>query len=131
MIAVDSSAIIAVALAEPDAARFVGPLEGSVCLVGWPTLLEVHMVLTGYGKKKALAATELWREGPGIRTIDFDATLFAAASAAFDRYGKGQGSGAGLNFGDCMAYAVARHFDVPLLYKGTDFARTDIRPALP
>ena len=54
-----------------------------------------------------------------------------AASDAFDRFGKGIGHPAKLNFGDCMAYAVAKVHDVPLLYKGTDFAQTDIRPALP
>jgi ribonuclease VapC len=131
MIAVDSSAVVAVALGEPEAERFATLLEGSVCLVGWPTLLEVQLVLSSYGKPKALRAAELWREGPDVRPIEFDRPLFEIACRAFERYGKGRGSKAKLNFGDCMAYAVARHFDLPLLYKGTDFALTDIRPALP
>jgi ribonuclease VapC len=130
VIAVDSSALIAVALAETDADKFIGPLEGSVCLIGWPTLLEVHLVLTGYDKKTALAAVDYWRSGPLIRTIDFDQPLFGAAVEAFDRFGKGIGHPAGLNFGDCMAYAIAKLHDVPLLYKGSDFAHTDIVPAL-
>jgi ribonuclease VapC len=57
--------------------------------------------------------------------------MYQSATEAFERYGKGCGHPAQLNFGDCMAYAVAKHYDVPLLYKGRDFARTDIRPALP
>jgi ribonuclease VapC len=131
MIAVDSSAIIAVVLAEPDADQLVALLEGSVCLVGWPTLLEVHMVLRGKGKEKAIAAAEIWRGGPDVRPIDFNRALFEEATAAFNRYGKGRGSEARLNFGDCMAYAVARAYNVPLLYKGGDFSKTDITPARP
>ena len=58
----------------------------------------------------------------------FDERLFQAANRAFEQYGKGMGHPAQLNFGDCMAYAVAKVHDVPLLYKGDDFAQTDIRP---
>lgn len=130
MIAVDSSALVAVSLLEPEAEKFLGPLEGSVCLIGWPTLLEVHLVLTSYEKNQALAAIEYWRGGPQVRTIAFDKVLYDAAVDAFDRFGRGRHP-ARLNFGDCMAYAVAKVHDVPLLYKGTDFASTDIQPALP
>ena len=53
-----------------------------------------------------------------------------AASQAFEKFGKASRHPAKLNFGDCMAYAVARHHGVPLLYKGDDFAQTDIPSAL-
>ena len=53
-----------------------------------------------------------------------------AALAAFGSYGKGSGHPAGLNFGDCFAYALAKISGEPLLFKGTDFARTDIKAAL-
>lgn len=131
MIAVDSSAVVAVALAEPDAEKFVAPLEGSVCLVCWPTLLEVHLLLASYGKTTGLAVVESWRSGPDVRIVDFDEHLFSAARHAFDRFGRGTGHPAKLNYGDCMAYAVAKVHGIPLLYKGADFARTDIVPALP
>lgn len=130
MIAVDSSAILAMALHEDDAKRFVGPLAGAPCLVGWPTLLEVYLVLRGRGKMQALAAVELWRAHPNVTTVDFDQPLFEYARDAFDRYGKGLHP-ARLNFGDCISYALAKREDVPLLYKGNDFAQTDIPSALP
>jgi ribonuclease VapC len=130
MIAVDSSAILAMALDEDDARRFVGPLAGAPCLVGWPTLFEVHLVLRGKGKTKALAAVELWRARRNVTTVDFDQSLFEHARDAFDRYGKGLHP-AKLNFGDCLSYALAKREDVPLLYKGSDFAKTDVPSALP
>ncbi len=53
------------------------------------------------------------------------------AREAFNRYGKGMGSPAQLNFGDCLVYALARSTGEPLLFKGGDFGRTDLAPALP
>ncbi len=67
---------------------------------------------------------------PRIEVVAFDQRIFENAREAFDRFGRGRHP-AKLNFGDCMAYAVAKAHDVPLLYKGDDFARTDIRAALP
>jgi ribonuclease VapC len=57
--------------------------------------------------------------------------MYRIAIEAFDRFGRGRGHPAKLNFGDCMAYAVAKAHQVPLLYKGDDFAKTDIATALP
>jgi ribonuclease VapC len=65
-----------------------------------------------------------------IHVVPFSMRLYHAAVHAFERFGKGRGHPAKLNYGDCMAYAVAKHHEVPLLYKGEDFALTDIRPAL-
>ena len=64
----------------------------------------------------------------GSRSSPFEPETAALAIDAYARFGKGRHP-AGLNFGDCFAYACARHFDVPLLYKGDDFALTDIRAA--
>lgn len=63
-----------------------------------------------------------------IDVVNFTDPLAILAVEAFDRYGKGRHK-AGLNFGDCMAYALAKSLDAPLLFKGGDFALTDIRPA--
>ena len=54
---------------------------------------------------------------------------YGVAVDAFNRYGKGRGHPAQLNFGDCLSYAVARSRNLPLLFKGDDFARTDLVPA--
>ena len=64
-----------------------------------------------------------------IEVISWTEELADVAADAFLRFGKGRHS-AKLNFGDCMAYALAKSLDAPLLYKGADFARTDIRSAL-
>jgi ribonuclease VapC len=61
--------------------------------------------------------------------VAFDAGHIAAAREGFRRFGKGRHR-AGLNFGDCCAYALARTLDAPLLFKGDDFALTDVRRAL-
>jgi ribonuclease VapC len=59
-----------------------------------------------------------------------DAAVVRLAADAAEFYGRGTGHPARLNFGDCLAYAVAKHLDAPLLYKGDDFIHTDIRSAL-
>ncbi len=125
MIAVDTSAIIAIALAEPEAEGFdrVVSTEPFI-IIGVPTLLEARMMLAGrfgpIAADKAMAMlVESWQ------VIAFTTDHLAAATDAFDRFGKGRHA-ARLNYGDCMAYAVAEVAGCPLLYKGDDFARTDI-----
>ena len=98
-------------------------------VVGVPTLLELRMVLAGrVGLDRAEAMIDALLFD-AIRRVDFDQRHLAAAIAAFDRYGKGRHP-ASLNFRDCMAYAVATVAGCPLLYKGDDFAATDIRSAV-
>lgn len=99
-------------------------------IVGAPTLLETHLVLSRRtnvfeGFVGRFAAP------PVVSLVAFTPEMYAVAADTFDRYGKGRGHRAQLNFGDCLAYVVAKVQNVPLLYKGADFGRTDIRPALP
>jgi ribonuclease VapC len=65
-----------------------------------------------------------------IQTVDLDEALADAAADAYRRFGKGRHPAA-LNFGDCFAYALAMREQVPLLFKGEDFSRTDVRVAPP
>lgn len=130
MIALDSSALVAVALAEEEADSFNTTMSAHRCHVGWPTLFETYLVLNhrvdptfASNFVRALTAR------PNIDALAFDETLFEIARAAFDRYGMRKSRG-GLNFGDCMSYAVAKLHNVPLLFKGNDFSLTDIRAAL-
>ena len=129
MIALDTSAIVALLRHEPDAERFARRMSDAArLLIGRPTELELHLVTTnkvGDSAARASVAAIL----SGVERIDFDAKHLAAATAAFNRFGKGRHP-ASLNYGDCMAYAVAHVAGCPLLYKGEDFARTDIRSAL-
>lgn len=130
MIAVDSSSLVAVAFDEPEAQSFTGLLMALPCVVGWPTILETRMVLHGKGTALGIALVDEWAGRPNVHCAPFDSALYRLAADAFARFGRGHHP-ARLNFGDCMAYAVARQNEVPLLYKGTDFGLTDIRSALP
>lgn len=131
MIVVDTSALIAIATREPEAAAFNRIVsEAGTALIGAPTFLETGMILS-----RGLASEDIdyfirsLTTGLTVKAIDFSSEMFAAARLAFRRYGKGQGHPAQLNFGDRMSYAVAKVYDVPLLYKGNDFSATDLRPA--
>ena len=129
MIVVDSSAIIAILYFEPEAGNFIACFQSeSQCLMAAPTKFELPMVAIGRkragGKIVALHLLEHYR----IEVVDFSESQASLAVEAFDRFGKGRNPAA-LNFGDYMAYALAKSFDAPLLYKGGDFALTDIRAA--
>ena len=130
MIALDTSALIAILFEEAEAAVFAELIEAcDRVLIGAPTVFEFRMVvLSRSGATIERKATETLLQSP-VEVQAFTADHLAAAFVAFDRYGKGRHP-ARLNFGDCMAYAVAAAADVPLLYKGDDFAQTDIRSAL-
>lgn len=124
----DSSAIVAIELNEPAAEELITKMEMvPVRLVGPPTLVEVGMVLTRHRRDAARDIAEFLRKTE-IRVVPFTEEHFQSALAAFLRYGKGRHPAA-LNLGDCMAYAVAKLADLPLLYTGDDFAKTDIRTA--
>jgi ribonuclease VapC len=128
VIAVDTSAVAAIAFAEPQARAFAEIIGTERCLIGWPTVLECHMVLQSVPSRRGLDVLELLLKAPRLRIVAFNARLFNEARRAFDRFGRGRHR-AKLNFGDCMAYAVAKANDIPLLYKGEDFRLTDVRPA--
>ena len=129
MIAVDSSAIVTIALREPEWEEFAHLVGNNRCLLGTTTVMECHMVLRERAGAEGIPIIEGLLSRPHIELIDFNVDLLAIAREAFDRYGRGR-SPAKLNFGDCMSYAVAKFHDVPLLFKGDDFRLTDIPAAL-
>jgi len=129
VIAVDSSAIIAIAQLEPDRAAFRTALEVAPAAYLAPVnFVETGMILRQRGYIADLSELEAQLELYGIQVRE-DLPLAAPAFEAFLRYGKGRHP-ARLNLGDCFAYALAKQLDLPLLYKGDDFAQTDIRSAL-
>jgi ribonuclease VapC len=130
VIALDTSAIIAIAMNETEAETFDRVIGWRQAIVGTPTLVETHLVLTAKMPDFAGSFIQSFLVPPDVRAVDFTADMYRAAADAFNRFGKGRHP-AKLNICDCMAYAVAKVHDVPLLYKGTDFDQTDIRPALP
>ncbi|WP_298952541.1 type II toxin-antitoxin system VapC family toxin [uncultured Methylobacterium sp.] len=132
MIVLDTSAIVAIALCEPEEDVFVQRIVAAgSALVGTPTLVETRMVLEG----RLSAGVSEFLDGflalPVIRPVAFTLDMHHAASAAFLRFGRGRGHPAKLNMGDCLSYAVGKVHDLPLLFKGDDFVHTDLTPAAP
>lgn len=128
MIVVDSSAIVAIALGEPEASAFSAIVSNSACRIASPTLLETHMVLAGRVPARADVFMRDFLVANSVKVEPFTAEMAQIACAAFDRHGKGRHP-AKLNFGDCISYAFAKSLGVPLLFKGDDFPLTDICPA--
>ena len=127
---VDTSAIVAILLREPEADAFIDfiGVEGNF-KISAPTLLETSMVLAGRHGPAILEKLDAYLSGASVETIAFTADHAAVARQAFLRFGKGRHP-AGLNYGDCISYAVAKLEAMPLLFKGTDFGLTDIERAL-
>jgi ribonuclease VapC len=130
LIVVDSSALIAILLNEPEKTAFSEAiLAADNVQIGAPNFFEVSMVaetrqgLAGCRDLDRLAASL------GLAVVAFDATHIESARDAYRRYGKGRHRAA-LNFGDCCAYALAKTLDWPLLFKGNDFALTDLKRVL-
>lgn len=128
---VDSSALVAILLEEPDADDFSRAILGSIdAKMSVATALEISIVARIAGGEAAEADVDALIVRLGIDIVPVDLAQGRIAREAFRRFGKGTGHPAKLNFGDCFAYALAKATGRPLLFKGRDFARTDIEPAL-
>ncbi|MEW5741508.1 MAG: type II toxin-antitoxin system VapC family toxin [Myxococcota bacterium] len=126
---IDSSALLAVALGEADAASFVERLVEPVRkVVNAATLFEAAIAAERRAGIEGRERLDRLVERVGPEVVPFSQELLGWAREAFRRFGKGRHP-AGLNLGDCIAYATARHEVLPLLFKGDDFPRTDIEPA--
>ncbi|MGA2952724.1 MAG: type II toxin-antitoxin system VapC family toxin [Caulobacteraceae bacterium] len=127
---VDTSALVALLLEEPEAEAFARAIEGaSLPLISAVSRVELSMVIeTRKGEDGRAIVERLLREG-GFEVAAVNARQADLAIEAFRRFGKGRHK-AGLNIGDCFAYALAKWVEEPLLFKGDDFGQTDIVPAL-
>jgi ribonuclease VapC len=131
MIAVDTSAIIAILFEAPDALAFEQCLVADESCMSAVSLQEASMVLAGRARGAAAwEALDALLQTVGIEIVPHDADLALLARDAFLRFGEGRHP-AQLNFGDCASYGLARHRRLPLSFKGNDFAHTDITAALP
>ncbi|MFT4254239.1 MAG: type II toxin-antitoxin system VapC family toxin [Caulobacter sp.] len=128
MIVVDTSALIAIFQREPEAEAFLQAIvRTEKPLVAAPTRLEGYVVAhRRFGAEKA-ADFEALVADLNLTVVAFDEPLLASARDAYRDYGRGPH---GLNFGDCFSYALAKARDLPLLFKGEDFAATDVKRAL-
>ncbi len=129
---VDASALTAMLTDETDARALLARMQSypkriTSPLAVWETVVAVARIL-GLTARDAESAVEDYLKLMGITVVAVAAETRALAIDAYDRYGKSRHPAA-LNFGDCFAYACARHERVPLLYKGDDFPQTDIEAA--
>jgi ribonuclease VapC len=128
---VDSSALIAILLQESDAGLYAEAIEvADLPVMSAATLVEAGAVALGRGGQALLLELRAIIRDAGIEVVPFTADHAERALDAYRHFGRGVGRPACLNFGDCLSYALADARDEPLLYKGDDFSRTDIRSAL-
>ncbi|MEX6506254.1 type II toxin-antitoxin system VapC family toxin [Jiella sp. M17.18] len=126
MIVVDTSAIIAIIQSEPDAGQLMLTISAAANLaIAAPTMLEAHIVASSRFPVEGADLVRDLIDGSKITVIPFDAAQ-ADIAGAWRRYGRGSGSPARLNFGDCFSYALALSLGAPLLFKGDDFGHTDV-----
>ena len=131
MIAVDTSVLIAITLGEPERDRFLNAIaHADSALVSAASVIEARIVLNRRGDEGMVAAFADVLRFPNLTVVPVDVEHADIADAAFRRFGKGTGHPAQLNFGDLFAYALAKSRGIPLLFKGEDFARTDIASVL-
>jgi ribonuclease VapC len=129
IVVVDSSALVAVFKSEADgillAERVISYKRRVMSAATW---LEAAMVCESAQRHGGADFAEM------VASLDIEIVSFSPEQAqlaldAFRRFGKGKERKASLNYGDCFVYALAKELDAPLLFKGDDFAQTDIKPA--
>jgi ribonuclease VapC len=123
---VETSAIIAILLREPDWRDYAAELATRACKTGAVNVFEASLAMMSRGALSVEEAHERVAariEEFYIEIVPFTPEMLPRAIAARERYGRGR---KGLNMGDCLSYAAAKHLGLTLLYKGDDFARTDV-----
>lgn len=130
-IALDTSALMAIVLGEEDASRFAHVLITNIgdLHVSAATLVEATIVAEARQGPAATQDLEALMSRTRVTVAPFDAEQASIATAAWRRFGKGRHA-ASLNMGDCYSYALARSMSAALLFKGEDFAQTDITAAI-
>lgn len=127
---IDTSALLAVVLTEHDELRFLAAIVSSrkraMSVANW---LEATIVVESRGDPVASSSLDQFIRDAQIGLIDVTVEQTELARNAWRKFGRGKHR-ASLNFGDCFAYSLAKMRNEPLLFKGDDFAQTDVEPAL-
>jgi ribonuclease VapC len=127
---IDTSAIVAILFAEADAELFARAIASDpMRLISAGTALECSLVVESELGEEGARELDLLLLRAGIETIPFNAEQLAIARQAFRSFGKGRHP-TGLNYGACFSFALSKASGEPLLFKGNDFVKTDIRAAL-
>ena len=125
----DTSALIAILANEPERREFIEKLEAADSrLISAATLVEASIVIETKFGADGQKFLDLFIDRAGIEIAPVDEHQAREAQLAYSRFGKGRHVAA-LNLGDCFPYALAVTSGEPLLYKGSDFAATDVEPA--
>ena len=125
---IDTSALLAILLGEPERRTFNEAIEAAESRrMSAATFVEVSIVIESRFGAEGIRDLDLFIERSGIGLTPVDSEQAQAARRGYSRFGKGRHP-AGLNYGDCFAYALAMVLGEPLLYKGNDFGRTDVIP---
>ena len=122
----DTSALLAILQDEPERRAINEALENADSrLLSVATFVEVSIVIDARYGAEGARDLDLFIEKAGIELVEVSPAQGRLARRSFSCFGKGRHP-AGLNFGDCFAYALAVDRDEPLMFKGDDFARTDV-----
>jgi ribonuclease VapC len=128
MIAVDTSAVIAIAFNGPERNAFVDYILASKrALLSAPSLVEIRIVVRSRSNEQAINFIDDFLSMPIFEIVAVDKAMADAATRAHVNFGKGTSHPPQLNHGDVFSYALAKTRDIPLLFKGEDFSKTDIR----
>lgn len=126
---IDTSAMVAILYREAEATAFARLIhDADECRMSVASHVELSMVIEGQLGPEGMRQAEAFFRRAGITIVPVTVEQGELARQAFLDFGKGRHK-AGLNFGDCFAYALAKATGEPLLFKGNDFALTDITPA--
>lgn len=124
---IDTSAISAILFNEPEAPDLERRIvEDPVRLISAGTLLEASIVVEARLGDAGGREFDLWLQRASVEVVPVDAEQADLARRAWRQFGKGRHA-AGINYGDCFSYALAISRDEPLLFKGADFSKTDVR----
>ena len=127
---IDSPALVVIILSEPEMESFANVIaENDIVRLSAASYVEAYMVLTMRGRLPNEDAVDEFLGRYGIQIEPLTAEQARLATAAFAKYVKGRHPAA-LNYGDCFTYALAKATREPLLFKGNDFSKTDIPPAI-
>ncbi len=132
MIVIDTSALVAIVFAEPERETFLDVLQQHErVLISAPTVVETRLVVHARRGQRAVVLLDDLLRLPPFELVATDAEQATAAYSAFVAFGKGSGHAASLNYGDLFSYALAKVRGLPLLFKGNDFAQTDLESVFP
>lgn len=127
---IDTSAMLAILFAEPEAPRMVAAIAAADARVaGAPTVVEAAAVLLARKGPAGEVALDALLQRLAIDVVPMTREAATFARSGYHRYGKGVGSPGVLNYGDCLAYGIAMAAGDVLLFKGDDFAQTDVEVA--